>query len=219
MPTFQHGFRTLLATTALALFCGSCSFSDAGQTQPGVASLEEATETTLPIAEEPTTDVDLANAAYRECLSELGINLPTPPAGDQSAGVMILGGPVGGGQGPDIEGFDADEFDTAVSECEQHLAGVDADFRIDDASQTAIEDSVLAFSRCMEDEGYEIPPLGLSASGVQENSDPNEITLLREIGGPSINEPGFDFAAFEKAQQACSFTFSESSDPSQVSQP
>lgn len=183
-----------LAVAGLMVAAVACGGSDGG---PGVASLDEATDTTTSAdtrTELDEVDTEEAVLAFTECLRDEGLEIedPTFDGGggfDFTIGRAFRGGP-GDGNGPN------EEFQAALDQCEGLLEGIAQQFERPDQSE--IQDSLVAFADCMRGEGVDMADPDFS--GLDEG--PGGARLL--FGDLDLDDPTVA-AAFEMCQSELAF--------------
>jgi hypothetical protein len=132
--------------------------------------------------------------AFRECMQKNGITLPTPTPGQRpgpgqrppgAAGGFFLGGPPGSGAGPRLpSGVTRAQYEAAVKKCggPRAFRGAAGGLR-----NPAFQQALLAFARCMRQNGVNVPAPNTSR------------------GGPIFNTAGIDTASaqFKAARAKC----------------
>lgn len=157
----------------LALILAACG----GGSDEGVASLE--TDTTE-AAEDRATDIDVDNeqalTEFAQCMRDNGIDMDDPTV-DANGNLTFEGQ----SQQENIEEFDQDALQAAFDACEEHLVGVAMGFTDTDLSE--IEDTLLEFTSCMRDRGFDMadPDLAGGPGGVIDmfgDLDPTDPDVL-----------------------------------------
>lgn len=212
----------------LLMIVGACGSGDEGA-GGGVASLTD--DGTGPSAgadaapddtglEAPENPED-AFALFGECMTDAGFDFGeaiSVGGGDGSGGAITVepGGTVLGNdeidpqqQGGSLEEFDLDAFDEANEACEGHLANIDGGFDLSPEQEAAFEDAQLEWSRCMEEQGIEVPEVdGSGGAGVVivegpvGDADP-------QGGSASFEDLEFDFEGFEEAAELCQSVYDQ----------
>jgi hypothetical protein len=170
----------------VALMASACS--DGGDSAE-IASLE--TDSANTPEDDSNGDVDpeaeseAAMLAFTQCLRDQGIDVDDPTM--DADGNMQL--PPINIEVPDVmtdpdELPDMSEFEDTIAPCEEHLEGVVSTFS--SADTTEIEDMLLAYAKCMRDNGVDMPDPDFSSSG--------GVIDLGAIGGED----------FEAAEAVCS---------------
>ena len=155
-----------------------------GGTEPdsGVASIEDASQAPSVAPNDDVVDTEEAVLAFTECLRDQGLDIDDPTFDADGAFQLDLrrtfGGP-GQEQGP------SDELESAMEACGDLMDGVRQ--RFTDIDLTEIEDSLLAFSECMRNEGFDVPDPDFSAI-VDENPGPGRGRSL--LGDLDPTDPG-----------------------------
>ena len=160
------------ATLALALTGAACGDSAGG---PGVASLGGTTSTTAPRgggggAADTGVSAEFQDAMvdFAECMRREGVDFPDPGSGQ---GGLIIG------PGSDIDPEDPD-FKAAEATCKPILDAAEATMPKPSEEEIAeMRDSMLAFARCMRDEGIDMPDPDVEPGGraaVRLGGDPND---------------------------------------------
>jgi hypothetical protein len=157
-----------------------------------------------------SVDPQEAFVEFTKCMRENGIDLPDPqlvhasPAGSAGDGpVVVAGGPViaaNSADGPSTgavgpAGIDpsSDEYKAANEICQPILDNAIGEIKIDPAVEAEQRANMLAFAKCMREQGIDFPdPVFSSNGGVSINND--------DAGGAG---PAPDSEAFQKANQAC----------------
>ena len=145
--------RIVIAIAAFALLAAACGGSDS----EGVASLESV-DTTIAQEASIATDIDDEDALleFSACLRENGIEDFEDPTinadGTPEFNLRSLGGE-----------HDRDEMQAAFEACQDHLEGIA--FGPGSVDLTEMEDTLVEFSACMRDNGYDMPDPDLSNFG------------------------------------------------------
>ncbi len=151
----------------------------------GVASLD-ATTTVVTTATEPAEEVDQEQAAIAliECLREGGLEVDDPTV-DADGNVQF--------PQQDLENpIDQDELETALEGCEEELQAVVIGFTRD-FDFTALQDTLLEYSACMRDNGFDLPDPDFSNLGFDADQPPTG-----PFGDVDFNDPDF-----VEANEAC----------------
>ena len=160
-----------------------------------VASLETATEDTVPVEceetdSDPSLDFEEAFLAFSACLREEGIEIGDPEVGSDGGFGVIVGGSEGE--------MDFEAFEAAQEECAVHLEGVTMEFEPPD--MTELEDEMLEFAACMRDNGVEMDDPDFTNPGGDDGS-----VVIDPFGGSfDPNDP-----AFQEAFEACNGILSD----------
>lgn len=221
------GRRTVALLAAMLIGVAACGSSTEDGEDTGVASLaheapaggaatgeEAAAGADGDDAVEAPEDPELAFELYDRCLADAGFDLgATLIAGDDASGVVSideleLGTEVDPqsqslGSG-DIDDFGA-EFQEVEEACARHLANLDLSFDLSPEEQAAMEDAQLAWAECMRENGVDVPDFEPGAGNVQVFGDPIDDSDPQASGG--FDDDGFDFEAFEQANEACNEVF------------
>jgi len=145
--------RIFISIAAFALLAAACS----GTASEGVASLDS-TETTIAVAEPVDSEVSDEDSLleFSACLRENGIDDFEDPTinadGVPEFNLRSLGGE-----------HDRDEMQAAFEACQDHLEGIA--FGPGSIDLTEMEDTLVEFSACMRDNGYDMPDPDLSNFG------------------------------------------------------
>jgi hypothetical protein len=176
----------LLAVAAVASACGSSSSSD-----EGVAELDDAATTT---ADDDETDESDANdeqdpeeaaLAWAKCMREHGVDVPDPEVGE---GGRLTIRP---GTGRRLGDIDSDAFREARDACGSPF-GTAGPPPLSDEQREQLQETMLAFAKCMREHGVDMPDPDFSGGG----------GVFRVGGGPGRGiDP--DDPTFQKAQKAC----------------
>jgi len=176
----------LLAVAAVASGCGSTSSSD-----EGVAELDDAAATTTEDDESDSAandeqDPEEAALAWAKCMREHGVDVPDPQVGE---GGRLTIRP--GGAGRRLGDVDSDAFQKAREACGSPF-GSGGPPALTDEQREQLQDTMLAFAKCMRAHGVDMPDPDFSGQG----------GVFRVGGGPGQGvDP--DDPTFRKAQEAC----------------
>ena len=210
---------------ALLLFTAACGGSDGDESgDQAIATLTEdtaddtgdadtsgGTDEAAPDGDddvEAPEDPEDAFALFDECMAEAGIEVETVGAVGDGRVEVDSGSPgeppgevdpqAGGGS---FEDFGLEEFEAANEACEGHLANIDGGFDLSPEQEAAMEDAQLEWTKCMSDQGVEVPELDDAGSGsiVVEGA----VEVDPQTGEPSFEDSDFDFEGFEEAAQSC----------------
>lgn len=203
---------------AAALLVAACGSSSAGGT--GVASLDDTTPSTGGNDEVATPqDSEDALAAYEDCMAEEGIEIDMA-----EQGIAVDGASDGGGPGLDVHEDDADAegdpqagpqdradldldaMEEAEQKCAELLEGVVGALELDPAQQARLDDAIVAFDACMEEQGIDIPD-GPGRSG--------GLVVEREAAGDDTQDLAPDdveLEAFQEAAEQCDHIWDEVED-------
>ena len=151
--------RVLISIVAFALLVAACGGSD----NEGVASLD-ATETTT--AQDVSADAAVSDEdallEFSACLRENGIEDFEDPTinadGVPEFNLRSLGGE-----------HDREEMQAAFEACQDYLEGIA--FGPGSVDLTEVEDTLVEFSACMRDNGYDMPDPDLSDFGSGEGGE------------------------------------------------
>jgi len=169
----------LLVFVILFAACGGDGKAD------GVASLD-GTTTVATAATEPAEEVDQEQAAIAliECLREGGLEVDDPTV-DAEGNVQFpqqdLDNPI-----------EQDELEAALEGCEDELQAVVLGFT-QDFDFTALQDTLLEYSACMRENGFDLPDPDFSNLGFDGDSPPSG-----PFGDVDFNDPDFI-----EADEAC----------------
>ncbi|MFJ2432295.1 hypothetical protein ACIOWM_03695 [Streptomyces anulatus] len=143
---------------ALALTATACSGDGGGTKDGGSAS------------DTKKTDEDQA-LEHRKCLREQGMDIPEPKPGQDGMGITIDGGSKG-----------KEEMEKAFKACEDKAVGGGPK----ELTQ-AEKDKMVAFARCMRENGFDMPDPKFDGGAMQ--------------AAPALKQK--DMKKFEKANKAC----------------
>ncbi len=186
---------TLLA--ALVLVMAGCG---GGNSDPGVASLQDDQQTTTTAADGASeADAEQAMLDFAECMREHGVDMADPTFDSNGPGGFGLnfGGVPGGPGAADGEAdgnFDFEAMSEARDACSQYLEGITRTF--DAPDQTATQDTMYQYAQCMRDNGYDMPDP--TFSDPQSDGDGGGGGRGGFFGEIDPNDP-----AFQTAQEAC----------------
>jgi hypothetical protein len=102
---------------------------------------------------------------YAQCMRDHGIDMPDPEFNGDGGGMVIQGGPGGGGKtaGP---GFESEEFQAADEECNDVLEDIRGDMpQLSPEEQAEMQDKLVAMAQCMRDKGYDMPDPEVNGDG------------------------------------------------------
>jgi hypothetical protein len=165
----------VLLLTLLAVGCGA-----AGGDGDGVASLRGSGSPTTTTSGNTDADREQALLAFARCMRDNGVPIQDPKV-DSQGNLRLQPGEGGLGN------VDRATVQKAREACREHLEGVVQDFSPEDLS--GFQDALLAYARCMRENGYDMPDPDFSGTG----------------GGPFGGRARLDQddPAFRKADQAC----------------
>ncbi len=170
---------TLLVFAFVFAACGSDDATD------GVASLDSTT-TVASSTTEPAEEVDQEQAAIAlvECLRAGGLEVDDPTV-DADGNVQF--------PQQDLENpIDQDELEAALEACQEELQAVVIGFT-QDFDFTALQDTLLEYSACMRDNGFDLPDPDFSNLGFGGDQPPTG-----PFGDVDFNDPDFI-----EANEAC----------------
>ncbi len=172
----------LLAVAAVASGCGSTSSDD------GVAALDEAAATTSDgegrRASNDEEDEDPQEAAleWAKCMRENGVDVPDPEV-DENGRVRVM---IERRRAAD--GVRDGTFRKAQEECGTPF-GAAGPPQLSDEEREEMQETLLAFAKCMREHGVDMPDPDFSAGGGRFG-----------FGGARIDP---ESTTFQKAQEAC----------------
>jgi hypothetical protein len=157
---------------------------------PGAAAGSDQSDSSNPfdIAEvagiEAPEDPEEAFRLYNTCMTEAGFDGGSMGiVTDAPSGVEIE---LEDEADPQLaDDFDVEAFEAADVACQPHLANAFGDFEVNPEQEAAMRDADLAFSRCMQEAGFEID---LTDDGFVDDSGADE---------------DFDFEAYDAATTTC----------------
>lgn len=171
--------RFLITVVAGAMLLSACGGDD--DAADGVASLDEVTTTTM-AATDRVSDNEQAVLAFTACLRENGLDDLPDPRMDENGNV-------------DLESFleiatqvDPDDADVAVQACADLLDDIELGF--DQIDFTGLQDTLVEFSACMRDNGFDLP-------------DPDFSNLANLQGDGPFGPIDVDDPAFQAALESC----------------
>jgi hypothetical protein len=183
--------RRCLPALAVALLAAgvACGGSSGG----GVATLagsEQAAGPETEPAKASDKDPEEAFLDFARCMREHGIDMPDPETGG-GGDVVFKAAP--GAAAKRLEG-NPEQFEAADKEC-RPLLGDAAPARLSPEQQQEMQDSMVAFARCMRENGVDMPDPEFSEGG----------GFAMRIGGEDAG-PKFDPMSdeFQAAQEKCS---------------
>ena len=144
--------RGALALCALALAASACGGS--ASNDDGVATLGGRGDGGSSSSKDQ--DPQEALLRYARCMRANGVDVPDPRR-DADGGMVMEGGPGGGGVDPDFE--EADE------ECRHLLPERGEGPQLSPEQQDALEEAELAYADCMRDQGVDYPDPDFSGGG------------------------------------------------------
>ena len=138
--------RLILLLAALALITAACG----GPDDSGVASLQDETTTTL-AGQDAIAGDEARLMGFSQCMRDNGVPGFPDPIVTEDGAVDFAGG------FEQLEEFDQDDMEAAFEACIDHLEGLSfapggANFDL-----TGIQDTLLEFSQCMRDNGFDMP--------------------------------------------------------------
>ncbi|HSF84661.1 MAG TPA: hypothetical protein VLG28_03245 [Acidimicrobiia bacterium] len=171
--------RMLIGVVAGAMLLGACGGSDASE---GVATLDDTTTTTA-VESDRVSDNEQAVLTFTACLRENGLEVRDPRM-DENGNV-------------DIESFlevatevDPEDAEVAVEACSDLLDDIELGF--DQIDLTGLQDTLIEFSACMRDNGYDLPDPDFSNLATLQGDGP--------FGPIDLNDPAFE-AALEQCDE------------------
>jgi hypothetical protein len=173
-------FRPFVALAVATLLLGACTGSGAG---PSVATLTDPSASPSPSA---SVDPEQAMLAFARCMREHGVDIPDPQPGSGGKGGTFNFRVGDGGKATDKTKLQA--ADTA---CRHFIEGIGSGpngGQIDPAMQ----DALIAFSRCMREHGIDMPDPQFENGGA---------ALVVPDGGKGAFDP--NSTKFKDAQEAC----------------
>jgi hypothetical protein len=198
----------LFAATAVLAACGSAAANDRevaslSTTPTGEATTGTGTGDTSGDATGTTAVVDPTDAPlkFAKCMREHGIDMPDPTIGAGGEVTMQIGGPPGGANDPG-NAPDPKEVDAANKACQHFMDDASKSFDPPSAEeQKKMQESALAFAKCMRDHGVDMPDPTFSDTGafsISVGAGPNG-------SAPTNNGPLVDFNSdeFKAANEAC----------------
>lgn len=198
----------LLAAAAVLAACGSAAANDREVASLSTTAAGDATTGTGPgdtsgDATGTTAVVDPTEAPlkFAECMREHGIDMPDPTVGANGAVSVQIGGPPGGANNPG-KAPDPKELDAANKACQHFMEDASKSFDPPSAEdQKKMQESALAFAKCMRDHGVDMPDPQFSDGGafsISVGGGPNG-------SGPSDDTPVVDPSSdeFKAANEAC----------------
>lgn len=147
-----------------ALLLAACSDA-AADTDDGVASLEDATATTVVTVTDAMTAEDAA-IAFTECMRDNGVDMEDPTV--DADGNVTPGRPTNLGEG----GADpplGESMQSAFEECGEFLEG--GAFGFTRADQTELQDQLIELAACLRDQGLDVADPDLSQLGRGNGGD------------------------------------------------
>jgi hypothetical protein len=196
----------LFAATAALAACGSAAANDREVASLSTAAAADATPVTGDTAGDATgttavVDPTEAPLKFAQCMREHGVDMPDPTVGDNGQVSVQIGGPPGGANDPG-QAPDPKELDAANKACQHYLEDASKSFDPPSAEdQKKMQDSALAFAKCMRDHGIDMPDPQFSDGGgfsVSVGGGPSGSAPTNN--GPLID---FDSAEFKAANEAC----------------
>jgi hypothetical protein len=213
----RHPSRGLMALfTATLLIAAACG--GGGESTTAVASLSDGGGDTTDTADAATPDggdaaapenPEDAFALFDECMSEAGFNFATSLGG--GGGLSVQSSRVGSdphepdpqGGSISIDDFDVEAFEAANSDCQGHLANVDAGFDLTPEQEVAFDDAQLEWSECMREQGVDVPDFSGATSGAIVVEGSAELTDDPQAAGDAFfDEIGEEFEAAAEICQA-----------------
>jgi len=194
MPAAAIHVRALLLIPALALVGAACGGNSASS--DGVASLEDATETTSASAtDSDEVDVEQALLDFAACMRDNGVDIEDPTV-DADGNVEL--GAVRGQVAEEDLAIDREMIRAAREECGSFLEGTTLGFRRGDNAE--LQDTLFEYAQCMRDNGVEMDDPDFSEFGPGGTAG--------DEGEPGVRVGPFgvidaDDPHFEAAQEAC----------------
>jgi len=215
--------RIIAALVAVLLLAASCGTSDGAESEAGIATLsdpsigaadDESTDESASDALEAPENPEDAFLLFDKCMAEEGFDFEST---DGSGGLGVEPSNESGATGNDPQvseqaagDLDFDKFTEANDKCSPHLRNIDSGFDLTPEQEAALEDAELAWRKCMEDQGVDVPEFGeggsgfIAIGGTDEETDPQ--------GGAGLDDADFDFGAFDEASEQCQSVFDEVQD-------
>ena len=187
----------LLSITVLAGCGGGSSGSDAG----GVASIDTSESSkTGDSSKSSSKDSEQELLDYTKCLRKQGLDVPDPTV-DANGNLQLGGGGAPGGGAPTDGG---QQIDRSAMEKAQEVCGDLPDSvtqQFDDVDQSAMQDTLLEYAKCMRKNGVDMPDpdfsnFGTPGPGQGGGQDGGQ-------GGGPLGDVDRDDPDFEKASEAC----------------
>ena len=197
----------VFAATAVLAACGSAAADDrevaslsttaAADATTGTGTADTSGDATGTTAVVDPTDAPLK---FAKCMREHGIDMPDPTVGANGEVAVQIGGPPGGANNPG-KAPDPKELDAANKACQHFMEDASKSFDPPSAEdQKKMQDSALAFAKCMRDHGIDMPDPTFSDTGGFG------ISVGGPTGsGPTDNGPLIDPSSdeFKTANEAC----------------
>jgi len=196
----------LMATAAVLAACGSAAADDREVASLSTAAVDDVTTGSADATGDATgttavVDPTEAPLKFAQCMREHGIDMPDPTVGASGQVSVQIGGPPGAANDPG-DAPDPKELDAANKACQHFMEEASKSFDPPSAEdQKKMQDSALAFAKCMRDHGIDMPDPQFSDGGGFSIS----------VGGgpsgsaPTNNGPLVDFNSdeFKAANEAC----------------
>lgn len=179
--------RILIFLVAFALLVAACGGSDA----QGVASLETTETTSADVSsDDVAADDEETLLEFAACMRDNGIDdFEDPTFGADGTPEFSLRGAGNGSEA------DRDMMRAAFEACQSHLEGLA--FGPGSVDLTEVEDTLVEFSACMRDNGYDMPDPDLSNFGERGG----------EGGGPFGGQLDPEDPGFLSAMEECEHIF------------
>jgi hypothetical protein len=176
-----------VAFLAIAGLLAGCGGSSAAT--EGVASLtgSDAGSTSTPSPK--STDAEANALKFAQCMRENGVkNFPDPEV--DSDGNVRFGFRQQGGTGSNSTIPDRQSLEKARQACSKYAQNLRGGFSQED--QTKLQDALLAYAKCMRENGYDMPDPSFDSAGGPGSGGP--------FGGQRIDR---DDPVWQKANAAC----------------
>jgi hypothetical protein len=198
LPTPPRRNRRRVAGAVLGVLCtvavAACGSAGAAN---DVASLGDSSGTTPPTTAAAADPQD-AMLQFTKCMRDHGIDMPDPKAasGSSASGSGGATGPLimnSSGGGPQ----EKEKMDAANKDCKHFMDGVVQNApKMDPEQEAKMKEDALAFSKCMRDNGVDMPDPQFSSDGGG---------MSVQLGSSDGSAPRIDptSPAFQDAQKAC----------------
>jgi len=212
--------RALAGLVAVLLLAASCGTSNAAEDETGIATLsdpsigaagDESTNESASDALEAPENPEDAFLLFDKCMAEEGFDFESTGG---SGGLGVEPSDESNATGSDPQSseqaagdLDFDKFTEANDKCAPHLRNIDTGFDMTPEQEAALDDAELAWRKCMEDQGVDVPDFGEGGSGFIAIGGTNEETDPQ--GGAGLDDADFDFEAFDEASEQCQSVFDE----------
>ncbi len=206
--------------TAVIVFLGACGGGGNDDQEAGVASLDgEPSSSALANGASPSgaeeaeapEDPEDAFALFGDCMDEAGFAFQTMSSRVGGVAIESLGDERSESLPPpalSVDDFDLEEFEEAEKECRAHLVNVDTAFDMTPEQQAAFEDAQLEWSKCMDDQGVEVPDFEPGSGSIAITSGESSPDADPQAG-MSFGDSNFDFEAFQEAAETCRYVYEQ----------